>query len=415
MNSEDTNSATTTAPLRHRLDGPPDAPPLILGPSLGTSMAVWELQLARLAAERRVLRYDLPGHGGPPTGPAVDTIAALARHVLDLADLYGFATFDYAGISLGGAVGTHLALHAPDRVRTLTLICSAARFSTPASWHERAALVRERGTQPLLQGTPKRWFADPATAASRLGRALLADLATADPAGYAACCEALAAFDARAELGRIAAPTLVISGRQDPAAPPENSRELADGIQDATLLELPGAAHLAPVERPEPVTHTLLAHLRQAPRGESGSGGDHRRAAGFAARRAVLGDAHVDRALAQTTDFTADFQDFITRYAWGEIWTRPGLERRLRSVVTLTALVAGGHHRELPLHVRGAVANGLTRDEIKEILLQTAVYCGVPAANTAFAVAQRTLDELDAEGAADTGHPVTGASDHGHT
>lgn len=114
---------------------------------------------------------------------------------------------------------------------------------------------------------------------------------------------------------------------------------------------------------------------------------------GMTVRREVLGDAHVDRAEARKTDFTADFQDFITRYAWGEIWDRPGLDRRTRSCVTLTAMVAGGHLEELAMHVRAAIRNGLTPDEIKEVLLQTAVYCGVPSANSAFAVAQRVLIE----------------------
>jgi|SRR5437868_2887378 len=110
-------------------------------------------------------------------------------------------------------------------------------------------------------------------------------------------------------------------------------------------------------------------------------------------RRAVLGDAHVDRAVARTDAFTADFQDLITRYAWGEIWSRPGLDRKTRSCITLTAMVAGGHLDELAMHVRAARRNGLTQDEIKEVLLQTAIYCGVPAANSAFAVAQRVLAE----------------------
>jgi 4-carboxymuconolactone decarboxylase len=114
---------------------------------------------------------------------------------------------------------------------------------------------------------------------------------------------------------------------------------------------------------------------------------------GMEVRRAVLGDEHVDRAIARTTDFTADFQDLITRYAWGEIWTRPGLDRRTRSCITLTALVAGGHEHELPMHIRAALRNGLTAEEIKEVLLQTAIYCGVPAANSAFAVAQEVLAE----------------------
>jgi 4-carboxymuconolactone decarboxylase len=114
---------------------------------------------------------------------------------------------------------------------------------------------------------------------------------------------------------------------------------------------------------------------------------------GMRVRREVLGDEHVDAANERTTEFTADFQDLITRYAWGEIWARPGLDRRTRSAITLTALIALNHHEELAMHVRAARRNGLTPDEIKEVLLQSAVYCGVPAANRAFAIAQRVLDE----------------------
>jgi 4-carboxymuconolactone decarboxylase len=120
---------------------------------------------------------------------------------------------------------------------------------------------------------------------------------------------------------------------------------------------------------------------------------DERREQGMRTRREVLGDEHVDAAIAGTTAFTADFQNLITRYAWGEIWARPGLDRRTRSCITLTALVALGRDHELELHLRAALRNGLTADEIKEVLLQSAIYCGVPAANSAFAIAQRVLDE----------------------
>ena len=120
---------------------------------------------------------------------------------------------------------------------------------------------------------------------------------------------------------------------------------------------------------------------------------DEMHARGMEVRRAVLGDAHVDRAIERTTPFTDDFQDLITRYAWGEIWARPGLDRRTRSAITLTALVALGREQELEMHVRAALRNGLTPDEIAEVLLQCAVYCGVPAANGAFAIAQRVVDE----------------------
>jgi 4-carboxymuconolactone decarboxylase len=120
---------------------------------------------------------------------------------------------------------------------------------------------------------------------------------------------------------------------------------------------------------------------------------DEQRERGFAVRREVLGDEHVDTAIAGTTAFTAAFQDLITRYAWGEIWSRPGLDRRTRSCITLTALIALNHHEELAMHVRAALRNGLTRDEIGEVLLQAAVYCGVPAANRAFAIANAVLAE----------------------
>ena len=125
----------------------------------------------------------------------------------------------------------------------------------------------------------------------------------------------------------------------------------------------------------------------------SGDGRDEIHARGMEVRRAVLGDAHVDRAIERTTPFTEDFQDMITRYAWGEIWSRPGLDRRTRSCITLTALVASGREHELEMHVRAALRNGLTPDEIGEVLLQCAVYCGVPAANGAFTIAQRVLAE----------------------
>ena len=121
------------------------------------------------------------------------------------------------------------------------------------------------------------------------------------------------------------------------------------------------------------------------------SGEAHAR--GMSTRREVLGDEHVDRAVERTSAFTADFQDFITRYAWGEIWTRPGLDRRMRSAITMTALIGVGRFDELGMHVRAALRNGLSVDEIKEVLLQSAIYCGVPAANSAFAIAQQVLEQ----------------------
>ncbi|MFF5583004.1 bifunctional 3-oxoadipate enol-lactonase/4-carboxymuconolactone decarboxylase PcaDC [Streptomyces hygroscopicus] len=413
--------------LHYDLSGPATAPPLILGPSVGTSLAVWEPQLPALARTHRVLRWDLPGHGGSPAAllpsDGSATIDQLAALVLRLADDQGWERFAYAGISLGGAVGLYLAAHHTERVGRLSVICSSARFGEPSSWRERARLVREEGTEAMVASRTGVWFSRE-TAATPRGRALLADLRATDRAGYAACCDVLADYDMRAALPSVTAPTLVVAGREDPATPPAHAREIADAVPGASLLEIAGAGHLAGVERPEAVTSALLSHLAHAaqpdltdaPRPDPAQPGDDvsRHAAGMAVRRAVLGDAHVDRAVARTTPFTARFQDFITRYAWGEIWTGDGLDRRTRSCITLTALIAHGHDAELAMHVRAALTNGLTREEIGEVLLQSAIYCGVPAANSAFATAQRVFDEIDAEGPA-AAPPRTDAEPPTHT
>jgi len=174
-----------------------------------------------------------------------------------------------------------------------------------------------------------------------------------------------------------------------PTRHPAALRTIADGIPGARLVVVPGA-HLANVESPDAVTAALLAHLRPA--------GETVHARGMRVRREVLGDAHVDRAVAGTTDLTAPFQDLITRYAWGEIWARPGLTRAERSIITLTALATLRQEEELALHTRAALRNGLTQEQIGEVLLQVAVYAGVPAANRAFAVAQRVFAETAAGG-----------------
>lgn len=387
---------TPTAPaarlLHHQVDGPLSGPPLVLGPSLGTALSVWDAQTAGLARDHRVVRWDLPGHGGTPAAlfPAGGGVAELGRQVLRLADALGIERFAYAGISLGGAVGAWLAVHHPERVTSLALVCSSARFGEPEAWRERAALVRTEGIGPVADTAAGRWFtAD--FAAGPAARAVLAGLHDVDPHAYASLCEALATYDLRGELAGITAPTLVVAGRDDPATPVAHARELADAIPGSTLVELPGASHLANVERPAPVTAALCGHFTAGAATDDAS----RHRAGLAVRRTVLGDAHVDRAIARTTPFTAVFQDFITRYAWGEVWTRPGLDHRTRRCLTLTALVALGHHEELAMHLRAALVSGdLTPEDVQEVLLQAAVYCGVPAANAAFAAADRILTEI---------------------
>jgi 3-oxoadipate enol-lactonase/4-carboxymuconolactone decarboxylase len=360
----------------------PDRPLLVLGPSLGTTAeTLWARCAAGLDGRFHVLAWDLPGHGHSPEPDGPFTVADLAAAVLALVDRPRFA---YAGDSVGGAVGLHLLLDAPDRVESAVLLCTGAKIGEADSWLDRAATVRESGTEVMVAGSADRWFAagfldrDPAA-----GEALLQALRDTDAQGYAEVCGALAAFDVRDRLGEITAPVLAVAGADDPATPPALMAALTAGVRTGRLVVLPDTAHQAPAERPAEVAALIREHLESP---------------AMSVRRAVLGDAHVDRAIANTTGFTADFQDLITRYAWGEIWTRPGLDRRSRSLITLTALVALGHHEELAMHVRAARRTGLTEEEIKELLLQTAIYCGVPAANTAFRIAQQVLTETAGEG-----------------
>lgn len=289
-------------------------------------------------------------------------------------------------------------------------------------------IVRTNGLDPIARSAPERWFTHGfATAQPAIVEWAVQMVRTTDPGCYIAACEALAAFDIRSELGRIGVPTLVVVGAEDRVTGPADARTLVAGIPDARLALVPAASHLAPVEQPAAVTDLLVRHFSTAWQDTTTStaipvqppapalsapvapiaeiapavlqpaavpaGRPDPYDAGAKVRREVLGDAHVDRVEAADDGFSGDFQELITRYTWGEIWTRDGLDRRTRSVVTLTALVAGGHHDELAAHVRAALRNGLTPVEIKEVLLQTAVYCGVPAANSAFRVARSVIQQ----------------------
>ena len=379
--------------------GPDDGPLLLLGPSLGTSAAtLWSGVAQKLSPHVRVVGWDLPGHGrGARAEPF--TIAELAAAVLVLADELSAETFHYAGDSVGGCVGLQLALDAPRRVKTATLLCTGAVIGTPDGWHERAATVRGQGMGTMLAGSAQRWFG-PGFIERQPGisAALLDALSHTDPESYAQTCEALAGFDVTDRLHEIVLPVLTVAGSDDGPTPPDSLQRIASGVKDGDLVVLDGVAHLAPAEAPDRVAGLIAEHVG-VPHATPVTTDDVH-AAGMAVRRVVLGDAHVDRAVAATTDLTADFQRMITEYAWGTIWTRPGLDLRSRSMITLTAMVARGHHEELAMHLRAARRNGLTNDEIKEVLMQTAIYCGVPDANSAFRIAAEVLPEFDDDGGA---------------
>ncbi|GAA3167350.1 alpha/beta fold hydrolase [Streptomyces virens] len=417
--------------LQYRFDGPEHLPVLILGPSLGTTWHMWDRQVPELTKQWRVFRFDLPGHGGAPAHPA-GSVADLTTRLLATLDGLGVQRFGYAGCALGGAVGIELALRHPERLASLALIAASPRFGTADEFRQRGVIVRTNGLDPIARSAPERWFTGGFAAAQpAITEWAVQMVRTTDPGCYIAACEALASFDVRAELASVGVPTLVLVGSEDQVTGPAEARTLVAGIPDARLAVVPGASHLVPVEQPAAVTDLLVRHfstawqpgfdttghtalpaalVRPAPAAAppqpvavaeiappvvppQPQGRPDPYDAGLKVRREVLGDSHVDRVLAGTDDFAGDFQELLTRYAWGEVWDRPGLDRRTRSCVTLTALVAGGHLDELAVHTRAALRNGLTPDEIKEVLLQAAVYCGVPAANRAFKVAQQVVLE----------------------
>ncbi|RLV57431.1 4-carboxymuconolactone decarboxylase [Aeromicrobium phragmitis] len=375
-------------------------PLVLLGPSLGTSAtALWSAAAAPLTADFHVVAWNLPGHGANTTVGEPFTMAELAAGVVALADaLAPGEPFSYAGDSVGGAVGLQLLLDVPDRVRSAALLATGAKIGEESAWRERAATVRDSGTPSMVTGSAQRWFGpDFMEREPEVATELLHSLQDADAEGYAQVCEALATFDVRERLGEISAPVLAIAGAEDGPTPPASLEQIANGVQHGRLVVLDGVAHLPPAERPHEVGVLLLEHFTGA--GDvvtaltTGATSEQVYDAGMTVRREVLGDAHVDRATASITDFTEEFQRFITQYAWGGIWTRPGLDRRTRSFITLTALLARGHHEEFAMHVRAAKRNGLSDDEIKELILQCAIYCGVPDANHAFKIAQRVLAE----------------------
>jgi 3-oxoadipate enol-lactonase / 4-carboxymuconolactone decarboxylase len=368
-------------------EGPPGAPPVLLLHSVGTALQVWDRQAEALARRYRVWRMDLRGHGltAPIAGEA--SIADLAGDVFAMMDAAGLSAAHVAGLSIGGRVAMEMAALRPERVLSLFLLDTALEFTPFAAWDERIALVRSGGMAALREGVLPRWVTDATTPeAQGLARMLL----TTPQEGYIAAAAALRDARAAPLAGRIACPAAVVLGADDPATPLAAAEAIRDAIPGATLTALPGFRHIPNFEAAEAVNAALLGHLARA----TGAAGDAH-AQGMAVRRAVLGAAHVARAEAAKTPLDAAFQDYITRNVWGQIWTREGLPRHTRSLLTLAMMAALGRHEEFVLHVKATRNTGVSPEEIAEVLLQVGAYAGVPAANHALKLAKQTLREME--------------------
>jgi 3-oxoadipate enol-lactonase len=247
--------------VQHRLEGPEGAPVLAFSNSLGTTGEMWDEPAAALSDRFRILRYEARGHGDSPAPPGPYSVAELGGDFVARLDRLGIESVALCGLSIGGITGMWLGANAPERIEALAICCTGAQLPPSEMWIDRAATVRAEGVEAVVEATIERWFTpgfiegNQATV-ERVRKTFL----TTDPEGYAGCCEALAEFDMRGELGAVKPPTLVIGGDDDPVGTPERVRELEAGIPAARLVTLPGR-HLVAVEQPELFGATLLQHL----------------------------------------------------------------------------------------------------------------------------------------------------------
>ncbi len=390
-------ATSSGARIYWKLEGAEDKSALILLNSIGTDMSLWDAAVPALTGSFRLLRIDTRGHGASDAPDGDYTLPMLAGDVVAVMDAAGIERAAIAGVSLGGMIGMELALSHPERISALGLICTSATMDK-GIWRDRVVQVRAGGTASIADAAMQRFLSptfaagQPAVAAS-IKRNLLA---MAGP-GYAGAGAAIRDMDLIGRLGGISCPVLIVTGERDVSTPfAGHGENLVAAIPGARHEQL-DCAHLAPVEAPAAVAGTLRAFL--APGTDTADAAEALFEAGLKNRRRVLGDAWVDRSLAGRTPFNAEFQAMITRIAWQEIWSRPGLDDRTRRLLVLAITASLGRWEEFRLHVRaGLTRGGFTRDDLKEVLMQTAIYAGVPAGNTAFAEAAAVMKEIEAAG-----------------
>ena len=367
----------------YKVEGTPNSPVLVFSNSLGTDLRMWDGVVTPLLPYFRIIRYDTRGLGQSEVTPSPYTVDELGRDVLELLNNLGIEKVHFCGLSMGGQIGQWLGIHHSHRLNKLILCNTAAQIGSAEGWNSRIELIRQEGMEAIWEGTRKVWFRD---AFVQNNPDTINDLREMflhnDVLGYSNCCAAVRDADFRAELHRIQVDTLVLAGDEDPATTVQDAEFLAEQIPQAGLKVLP-ARHIPAIEQPEAFAAAMIEFIVGTSTFERG----------MHVRRTVLGNAHVDRATERTNAFTADFQAFISHYAWGEIWTRPGMSKHNRSLITLAMMIALNRKAEFKMHVKAALNNGVSVEEIKEVILQSGIYCGLPAANEAYHSAQEVLLE----------------------
>jgi 3-oxoadipate enol-lactonase / 4-carboxymuconolactone decarboxylase len=369
----------------YKLQGTPNSPVLIFSHSLGADLQMWDDVVPLLLPYFRVLQYDLRGHGRSEGGQEEYSIALFGQDVIDLMDKLGIREAYFCGLSIGGLIGQWLAIHRSNRITKLILSNTAAKIGDEERWNSRIKIISDLGLQAIVDETIERWFTkDYISAQAKTIARTRTTFINTDLQSYIKCCVVVRESDFRDTVSKIMIPTMIITGDQDPVTTIEHAEYLARHINNASLEILP-AKHLAATERPFLFAHTLINFLI----------GQSIKEQGMHIRRTVLGDAHVDKAVGNLNDFNIDFQEFIAKYAWGETWSRPGLSKAQRSMITLAMLIPLNRKAELKMHIKAAFHNGLTISDIKEIILHSALYCGLPAANEANHVAEEVFSELN--------------------
>jgi 3-oxoadipate enol-lactonase / 4-carboxymuconolactone decarboxylase len=380
--------------LFYDLTGPEDAPVVVFSTSVGATLEMWDPQVRALGDRFRLLRYDTRGHGRSEVVDRPTSIEELADDLAGLLDALGIAKAHLVGLSLGGMTGQALALRHPDKLESLVLLATSAYLPPAEAWTERAATVRSKGMATIADTVMSRWFTRAfRERAPAIVAAIRERFVANDANGYAICCEAIRDMDLRPAIGAIRTPTLILAGADDPATPVAMMEDIRARISDAEMIIVPRTAHLLNIERPEIVNAHLAAFLARFTAGRAASSGPVSFEAGLANRKAVLGDTHVERSLAKAGDFGMSWQDFITRVAWGEIWGDKTIPWKTRSMLTLAMMIALHREGEFKLHVRPALNNGVSTDELRALILQAAIYAGVPAANAAFRWVRDVLGE----------------------
>ena len=354
--------------------------------SLGTDFRIWDGVIENLRNHGSILCFDKCGHGLSETSQNPLTISDYVADLVALLDALEIEKCIFIGLSIGGIIGQKMALIHPERIEKLILSNTAPKVGSEESWNTRINIVQNKGISAIADTVMKVWFSE--NFHQNHGAELngyKAMLSNANPIGYVQACEALKINDLTNEISTISIPTLCLAGTEDGSTPPAQVKAMADQIHNAKYVLIEGVGHIPCVEKPETFAQLILDFVSE------NSSSLYQK--GMKTRRSVLGDAHVDEAEANKTDFDKDFQEYITNSAWGAIWSRPHLTKRERSMITIGILTALGLEEELAMHIRATQNTGATQEDVKEVLMHTGVYAGVPRTNGAMKIAKKILSE----------------------